>query len=198
MRGHRVYIRGIPQLINTIEKRLPKMIEQKMDKAMSNCALIIRDGIREKVAHHQHPAGVPAGDLFGKWSHWFPPKRKKHAFSHEYHDDPLESIPSGTITQYDFALKKTDKHYWPYNRLGMLAGNLKIKRYKLMNTFSVMSFIVDNPYAADLELMEGGKYSFLTPTLFEKSGTMLKQFVGAMMDVCLKFGKVSGVRRFRR
>jgi len=197
MTGHKIYIQGIPELIKTIETELPKAIEEKMDLALSNCALIIRDGIWEKVAHHQHPDGIPPADVFGQWSHWFPPARKKHEFSHEYHGDPLESIPAGTITGYDFALQKRDQHYWPYNRLGELAGSLKAHKFKDSGTFGAMNFIVDTEYAADLEFMQGGTFSFLTPTLFEKSDLMFKQFVGAMMDVCQKFGSIAGTKRGR-
>jgi len=194
MKGHRVYMHGVPALVNTMRTELPKLIEEKMDQALSNCALILRDGIWEKIAHHQHPDGIPPSDVFGSWSHWFPPRRKKHEFSHEHHDDSLESIPAGTITDYDLALKKRDQHYWPYNRLGELAGSLKMHKFKVLGSFGAMEFIVDTQYAADLEFMEAGTFSYLTPTIFEKSDIMFKQFVGAMMDICLKFGTISGVK----
>lgn len=183
-RGHRVYMEGVKGLAFRISSSLPFMVKQKMRPALRDCGLIFKDGIIDKVAHHQHPEGVPPQDMVDSQNkHWFPPRRRKHEFSHEYHGDPLVEVPGGVISGYDWTLPKPDQHYWPYNRLGELAGSLSMQVTSAPGTLGVMTFSVNTPYATELEFMDAGKYSYVTPTMFEKSKLMLEQFKRAMLDV---------------
>jgi len=182
-RGHRIYMEGIQGLAFKLTSALPAKIRTAMNRPLRDCGAIIRDGIVDKVAQHQHPEGVPPQDMVDTQNrHWFPPKRRKHEFSHEYHGDPRVDVPGGTITDYDFTLPKPDQHYWPYNRLGELAGNLSMD-VQLFPGLGSMTFSVNTDYATELEFLDAGRYSYLTPTIFEKSKLMLDQFKRAMKDV---------------
>ena len=183
-KGHHFYIDGVKGLAFRISSSLPFKVKQAMNRSLKDCGLIIKDGIYDKVAHHQHPHGVPAQDLVDSQNkHWFSPKRKKHEFSHEYLGDPMVDVPSGVISGYDWTLPKPGQHYWPYNRLGELAASLGMEIESRPGSLGAMTFSVNTPYATELEFMDAGKYSFLTPTMFERSKLMLDQFKRGLLDV---------------
>jgi len=199
-KGHRIYMKGVEGLAFRISSSLPAKVRTNMNRALKDCGLIIRDGIVDKVAHHQHPEGVPPQEMGDTQNrHWFPPTRKIHKFSHEYHGDPMVDIPDGVITKgdirgSDWTLPKPDQHYWPYNRLGELAGSLSMNVQPFPGLGS-MTFSVNTDYATELEFLDAGRYSYLTPTIFWKSKKMLEQFKRAMKDVVNFYGEARGSRR---
>jgi len=182
--SHHIYMRGIPELINNLTKKLPDKIAAHMKTATKSSGELLKKRIQEKIgASHQHPAGTPPKGLeLGERDSWYPPSGKKKEFGHEYLEGPPIPVKTGP-EGYDFLVEAPTTHYWPFRRLGDLSESIiVVDMGRPEGTFASSVFMVSH-VPDDLETREAGRYSFVIPAIFENFNKLKEQFIRGMKDV---------------